>query len=62
VGDEGIGEKTGSGVGSSSEEMEERDLRDGEINRWERILEPRRDTEGVGGRDVFDTVAVTVSE
>jgi hypothetical protein len=67
VGDEGIGEKTGSGwetrIGSSSEETEERDLRDGEINSWERILEPRRDTEGVGGRgDIFDTVAVTMSE
>jgi len=66
VGDEGIGEKSGSGwetwVGSSSEETEERDLRGGEINSWERILEPRRDTEGVGGRgDVFDT-AVTMSE
>ena len=66
VGDEGIEEKTGScrvtWVGSSSEEIEERDLRDGEINSWDRILEPRRDTEGVGGRGVFDTVAVTVSE
>ena len=67
MGDEGIGEKTGSGsetwVGSLSEEMEERDLRDGKINRWGRILEPRRDTEGVEGRgDVFDTVAVTMSE
>jgi len=67
VGDEGIGEKNGSGwetwVGSSSEETEERDLRDGEINSWERILEPRRDTEGVGGRGgVFDTAAVTMSE
>lgn len=43
--------------------MEERDLRDGEINSWESILEPRRDTEGVGGRgDVFDIVAVIMSE
>ena len=67
MGDEGVGEKTGSGwetwVRSSSEETEERDLSDGEINSWERILEPRRDTEGVGGRgDVLDTVAVTMSE
>jgi len=43
--------------------MEERDLSDGEINSWERILEPRRDTEGVGGRaNVFGIVAGIVSE
>jgi len=52
VGDETEAKKAGSDgeawVGSSREEMEERDLRDGEMNNWERILEPRRDTEGVG--------------
>jgi len=43
--------------------MEERDLRDGERNSWESILEPRRDTAGVGGRgNVFGMVAVTMSE
>lgn len=50
-------------MGSLREELEERDLRDGEINSWDRILEPRRDTEGVGGRgDIFGIVAVTMSE
>lgn len=52
MGDEAEAKKAGSDgeawVGSSREEMEERDLRDGEMNNWERILEPRRDTEGVG--------------
>jgi len=43
--------------------MEERDLRDGEMNNWDRILEPRRDREGVGGRgEVFDIGGVTMSE
>lgn len=69
VGDEVEAKQVGSDsetwVDSSREEIEEQDLRDGEINSWERILEPRRDTEGVGGGgggNAFVIVGVTMSE